>query len=285
MEAATKEKIIKYYDLSEKDYRLIWHLDQCMAMHYGFWDRNVRSLREALIRQNAVLAERAKISKSDRVLDAGCGVGGSSIYLAKNIGCRVTGITLSNKQVSLAKENAKINKVDGLVTFQEMDYMETKFPNESFDIVWGIESICYAPDKLKFIEESFRILKPGGRIIVGDGFIVNEDMVGRDKIEIRKVLDGWFVDSVDSIDTFSRYLRKAGFMNISYEDITKNVMPSSKRLYICSYPAFIWGKIAKLFRQRTDVENAHIITAFYQYKTLKRGLWQYGIFYAEKPKC
>ncbi len=121
---------------------------------------------------NEVMMIAAGIKPDDTVLDAGCGVGGSSIFLASTLGCRVTGITLSERQVNLAIENAKkTENIDGLVDFKVMNYYATDFPDASFDVIWGCESICYADSKEQFIKEAYRLLKPGGRLVVADGFV------------------------------------------------------------------------------------------------------------------
>ncbi|HBC57016.1 MAG TPA: hypothetical protein DCZ03_07620, partial [Gammaproteobacteria bacterium] len=84
-----RDEIVDYYDNCEMDYKVLWRLDRCLAMHYGYWDETTERVSEALIRENQILAERAKITESDIVLDAGCGVGGSAIWLANEIGSTV----------------------------------------------------------------------------------------------------------------------------------------------------------------------------------------------------
>lgn len=99
MKSSYDEKVAEYYDVCEGDYRFLWHLDNEMAMHYGFWLPGVHRVRTALAKENQVLAEISNITEQDYVLDAGCGVGGSAIYLARNLRCQVAGITLSDSQV------------------------------------------------------------------------------------------------------------------------------------------------------------------------------------------
>ena len=82
MDHARKQKIIQYYETCEGNYRNWWDLDRSLAMHAGFWDAKTKTLHEALINENKILASIAHIKAGDYVLDAGCGVGGSSIYLA-----------------------------------------------------------------------------------------------------------------------------------------------------------------------------------------------------------
>lgn len=277
-----KKDIVNYYNTCEIDYKLFWDLDRSMAMHAGYWDKTTTSLSEALVKENEILAQWAYISKKDMVLDAGCGIGGSSIYLAKHIGCRVTGITLSQKQADTARQKALQHGVSELAHFEVADYCNTPFPNGSFDVVWGLESICHTADKSRFINEAFRILKSEGRIIVADGFASKEHYTPKERHGMKKWLKGWAVDSLDTITAFEQHLLNAGFKEISYRNITKNVMPSSKRLYWISFPAYILSKLGEWVKLRIPVQTENIKGAFYQYKTLNANLWSYGVFIAKK---
>ena len=90
----SSDEIVHYYDDTISQYRRIWKLNENMAMHYGFWMKDVRNFGAALAKQNEITASRANIQAGEVVLDAGCGVGGSSVFLARR-GCEVKGITLS----------------------------------------------------------------------------------------------------------------------------------------------------------------------------------------------
>src|SRR6266498_828234 len=166
----TNEDISRYYDLSETHYRRVWDLDKSRSLHYGYWDKSVKNFHEALLNINKVLAEYAEIKGGEKVLDAGCGVGGSSLWLAKEKNCKVTGISLNEKQVYKANAFAKKYGLADKVLFEQKDYTNTFFPANLFDVVWAIESVCYANDKTTFLKEAYRILKPGGRLIIADFF-------------------------------------------------------------------------------------------------------------------
>lgn len=107
------------------------------------------------------------IGKEVKVLDVGCGVGGTSRYLAKNLGpkAEVTGITLSPNQVARAQELAAEQEVPN-AKFTVMNALEMDFPDNSFDVVWACESGEHMPDKKKYIEEMMRVLKPGGKFVM-----------------------------------------------------------------------------------------------------------------------
>jgi cyclopropane fatty-acyl-phospholipid synthase-like methyltransferase len=78
------QSIVDYYQATEKTYNIHWNVKSNLAIHHGYWDDKVKSFLESLLRMNEVMAEAAGVTYSDRVLDAGCGVGGSSIFLGQN---------------------------------------------------------------------------------------------------------------------------------------------------------------------------------------------------------
>ncbi len=229
-----------------------------------------------------MLATHAKITKDDLVLDAGCGVGGSSIWLAKNIGCKVVGISLSDNQVKHAISFAKKENITGLVTFAKKDFTATGFDDASFDVVWGLESVCHAPDKKLFINEAKRILKKDGRIVVAD-FFKKDKLAGTEAALIKRWAHGWAIDDFATVESFSQQLEEAGFINITCKDASSNILPSAKRLYRSYFIGVIAALIYRLFnRKATTLGKNNVDTAMLQYKTLKKDLWKYAIFSAEK---
>src|SRR5262249_35256079 len=155
------ERIHAYYDETWGDYRWLWLSPRNYAIHFGYWDESTRTHAESLLNMNRALAERIGILPGQHVLDAGCGVGGSALWLARACHVHVTGITLVASQVAPARRFAQAQPH---VTFEQQDYAHTTFPDASFDVVWAVESACHAPDKRAFIQEARRLLRPGGRL-------------------------------------------------------------------------------------------------------------------------
>ena len=229
-----------------------------------------------------VMADAAGIKEGDKVLDAGCGVGGSSIWLAELRGCSVTGISLNANQVKKATEYAREAGLSDRVQFEQKDYCHTGYAGNSFDVIWAIESVCYANDKTAFIREASRLLKKGGRLIVADFFKAG-NLEGKDAEDVQKLAHGWAVNDFATEEDFRRQLTAAGYQNIQVQDIGEAILPSVKRLYR-SY--FIGKPIAVLYglfnRKTSSLSKGNVETAWYQYHTFKKGLWKYLIFVGEK---
>jgi tocopherol O-methyltransferase len=271
------QRIVEYYRDTENAYKDSWDLNNSLAIHYGYWDEKVKSFPQSLIRMNEVMIEAANIQSSDTVLDAGCGVGGSSIFIAGSVGATVTGITLSERQVQQARANAGKKGVATLTNFEVMNYCATSFPDASFDVVWGCESICYADNKEQFIREAFRLLKPGGRLVVADGFVTAFE--NNDNPIIRQWLDGWLVNYLETPQRFSGFMETAGFNNIHYRNISSEASHSSRRLYRFYFLASLylaWKKI-NFSKPATAMQKQNIKACKFQYKGMKKGLWQYGL--------
>ena len=278
----TNHDIERYYDLSEVHYRKFWRLGKSRSLHYGYWDASTKNFHDALLNINRKLAAEINISSHDHVLDAGCGIGGSCIWLAKNVGCTALGISLSRKQIAQAKHLVAELNLDKQVTFFERDYTATGFPDASFDVVWAIESVCYIPDKSLFAKEAFRVLRKGGRLVIAD-FFKTDNLNEHDSDLVKRWANGWAIEDYVTEESFVKQLRESGFLNIRFINITSAIMRSARRLYRAYFigiiPAFIYRVIHP---GATVLARNNVDTAYLQYKTLKKGLWKYGIVTAYK---
>lgn len=278
----TNKDIARHFDFCEAHYRVWWNLKESKSMHFGYWDKSTRNLHAALMKINKVMSQKAGIKEHHHVLDAGCGVGGSSLWLAKNIGCHVTGITLSEKQRAQAEVSAANFGLADKAQFFQRDYLDTGFPDESFDVVWAIESVCYAESKHSFLKEASRLLKPGGVVIVAD-FFKRAGLEGNDKKAIDDMAYGWAITDFSTIEDFTHFAIQEGLQNAHAEDISVAVTPSARKLYRYSIPGMVITKIYDVLFHATELSKYHARTVNIQYPALKRGLWKYYLFTAQKP--
>ncbi len=284
MRTFSNQEVESYYDQTEIHYRRFWKLDKIMSLHYGVWDASTKSLAEAMLNTNKQLMLRAGIQKEHHVLDAGCGVGGSSIYMAKHVGCKATGITLSKKQTVTAANYAAREGVSDLVDFQQQDYTNTNFPDGSFDIAWGLESTSTATSKPALFKEMHRVLKPGGKFIVGD-FYKTRDYGIEEDADMQMMLNGWAIADIGTLDQFLKDGEEAGFTLVSIQDYTKDIKRSVNVMYYAYLAGGWYSRLYNFLNKNTrPFARDHYKTAKAQYKAYKKGLWCYHHMVFQKNK-
>lgn len=116
------------------------------------------------------LAELAGITADDVVLDAGCGMGGPARVLAKEYGCFVHGIDMTDSYLETAELMNEVTQMSDKVSLKKGDVTDIRFDDDTFDVVWTQHAAQSIPDKAKFFSEAARVLKPGGRFVVHDLF-------------------------------------------------------------------------------------------------------------------
>jgi len=275
-------EINNYYDECHIDYKRIWGTDKTFCIHYGYYDDKHKNHFDAQINMIKVVSEVAKIKDGFKVLDAGCGIGGTSIWIAKNYKTNVNGININNNQIKKAKDIANNERLKGDINFLNKDFTNTGIAKSSFDAVIFLESGCYADDKKDIITEAYRLLKKGGKLVVADGFLKKENLDQSEEKIMKNWLDGWMVPNLASVRGFNSNLKTAGFSLIEFKDIKKNVYPSSVKLYRSGMLLYPFGKILEYIGVRSKSQTKNIISTIYQHIGLKKDLWTYGIYSATK---
>lgn len=275
--------IAEYYDTTQVHYKKWWNLKKSLSLHYGIWTSQTRSFPEALENTNRIMMEAVDVPEKARVLDAGCGVGGAAFFLHKHRKARVTGITISKEQLQLAQESARqLGLSSEAVNFLRMDYTQTDFDNDVFDVVWACESSSSALDKSAFIRETARVLKRNGRLILSDFFLSDQDQKDP-RHWMKKWGETWGISSFVSTDSFSRDLRNAGFSRIEVIDYTDQIHKSARRMYLASIIGMIPSEIYNaLHADVSRFARTHYKCGYYQYMALKEHLWKYKVILAEK---
>jgi cyclopropane fatty-acyl-phospholipid synthase-like methyltransferase len=243
------------------------------AFHLGLDDGTCATRDDALAASNAYLADRGQVTRGTFVLDAGCGVGGSSMWLARHLEARVVGITIAPEQVALATGLAAEAGLAHLASFHEMDFAATSFPGASFDVVWNIESMCHAFDKPAYLRHVHELLKPGGRFVCLDMFSAE----GCDEAVVRAMCDNWSLPSLPSIESVRGGLSDAGFAQVESEDLTARVLRPVAALEAMANNARQLLRIEKAMQGTCSaVHEAHVKGALACAEGVRSGTFRYG---------
>jgi len=220
----------RYYEEAGPDYAA-W--SPHFNMHFGFFRRGMNPFnREAMLEQmNREIQCRLHLDHESRarILDMGCGLSGTLRSFARRLPhADLHGITLVQWQLEQGRILNRSDSQTRRITLTLADYEATAFSSASFDAVCAIESSCYArgANKAAFLRESHRLLRPGGRIAVADGFLGPGKLRGPQKRTLRKLCDCWAINTIGEVDSFARELERLRFRDIVVEQMQWRVTPS-----------------------------------------------------------
>lgn len=193
-------------------------------MHHGYYAVGASLDHDAMLDAMVDHAVDAlQLPDAPRIADMGCGYGATANRIAHTVrGARIDGYTFVEEQVDYANAHA----VPG-VAVHRRDYRHTGAPDAAYDGVMFLESICYASgdDKADVIAEAARILRPGGRVLIADGFVLGQPdaLVG---LLLAWVAGGWAVGSFPHLTPFLAALDAAGFDDVRVERASLRIAPT-----------------------------------------------------------
>jgi ubiquinone/menaquinone biosynthesis C-methylase UbiE len=220
------------------------------------------------------------ITKDHKVLDIACGSGTSALALAKEFGCNVVGIDLSEMNLEKARASAKEERLENLVEFKISDAEKIDLPSETFDFVVCECALCTFPDTETAVKEMFRVLKPGGKVGITDVIIERELPESLNNI-VSMVL---CIAGARSRDGYVDILMDGGFKSIEYEDqshYVDDLLEKAKKLVVG------WDLLNKITDSGVDKifditpEKAKELLEL-GFEELEKGTFGYGMFTGSK---
>ena len=227
---AGSDSFQRYYEEAGPDYAA-W--SPAFNMHFGFFRRGMNPLdREAMLEQmNLEVLDRLRLDRESeaRVLDMGCGLGATLRCFARNLPmARLQGITLVPWQLEQGRRLNEQCVAGESIKLLLGDYERTDLGPGSFDGICAIESSCYSGggNKAAFLREAHRLLRPGGRLVVADGFVGLGAWRGPQRAIFRRLCDCWAIDTFADMGEFARAMEQIGFREIAVESVQSRVTPS-----------------------------------------------------------
>lgn len=221
----------QYYREAGPDYAA-WSRE--FNMHFGYYRAGANPLdREAMLEQmNAEVLARLQLDGIDaaRLLDLGCGLGATLRSFARRLpGADLVGLTRVPWQVERARALNEAAGCGERVCVLDGDYEDSVLPSSSFDGVYALESSCHAhgADKGILLEEAHRLLRPGGRLVVADGFLASDRFISPLQRRIyRKLCECWVIEELAQLHQFTSRLEQLGFKETTVEHLQMRVAPS-----------------------------------------------------------
>ncbi|AFZ43592.1 Methyltransferase type 11 [Halothece sp. PCC 7418] len=228
------EKEIKdFYDASSSLWENIWG----EHMHHGYYGRsgkNKVSRRQAQIDLIEELLAWGNLSQSEtppqNILDVGCGIGGSTLYLAQKFNATAQGVTLSPEQAKRGTERATEANLADRARFQVANALDLPFADQTFDFLWSLESGEHFPDKAKFLQEAYRVLKPGGKLLMATWCHRPTDSLAGElttdeKQHLAEIYRVYCLPYVISLPEYRAIAQEVGFQEIKCDDWSQAVDP------------------------------------------------------------
>jgi cyclopropane fatty-acyl-phospholipid synthase-like methyltransferase len=228
---SVETEVRDYYDLNTA----LWFKREreSHAIHRAVWGPGVASTSDAFhFLDRMVLAEVTALQDSGRfagplhVLDLGCGVGGSLIFLASHTNARATGVTLSGVQASYAAARIDAARLADRVACLTTSFLALPASLDPAHLAFSIEAFVHGPDPAAYFESAGRQILPGGILLVCDDFLTAralKDVTSRDARTIGEVRDGWLAQSLITLDEANALAGRAGFSLIKNIDLTPSL--------------------------------------------------------------
>jgi MPBQ/MSBQ methyltransferase len=282
------DTVAEAYDRWTED-RLLERLwgDHVHLGHYGDppRHRDFRAAKESFVHELVRWSGLDHLPKGSRVLDVGCGIGGSARILAAHYGFDVLAISISPAQIARARELTPADPPG--CRFAVMDALCLDLPDHGFDAVWSVEAGPHMPDKQRYADEMLRVLKPGGLVVVadwnrrdpGDG-----PMSAAERWVMQQLLDQWAHPEFASIRSLQAHLEGspwAGGIRVSTADWTRATLPSwvDSILEAVRRPDAVLGLGPRAVLQGLR-EVPTLLLMDWAFRT---GLMQFGVFRGTKP--
>jgi len=216
-----------YYESNTRLFLALGIGGRTLAIRRAVWAAGVRSLEDAVNYVNSLVAAEARTCAGApgqgelRVLDIGCGVGGSLFFLAGVVETPMKGIgvTISPRQAGIARGQARLRGLSARCSFIAADFARlTGLP--SFHLAFAIESFVHFTSPAEFFWAAARTIAPGGRLIVIDDFLVQERHSARERVLVDAFRNGWLLPSLCTVRRADHSAAQCGLRLVEDRDLS-----------------------------------------------------------------
>ena len=259
-------------------------------VHWGYWHDpkefvpGIADYKKAQESMNDEVLSAAYLHDGMKVLDVGCGFGGTIKTLNENYSdMELTGVNIDPRQLEVAGELVK-PRLENRVNWLEADAVDIPLPDSCFDVVLAVECIFHFPSRQRFLSEAARLLKPGGCLVVSDFCGANQVKNDMDRVApksyvrnsfLRRKVRKWFGEGYGELGAepgtdppYRQMARNSGLELTLVRDITTNTLPTYDQIL----------HFIRKVKKKTDIDTGSFIKSTYFLKWVsKLGLLRYVI--------
>jgi tocopherol O-methyltransferase len=268
-------KVGSFYDLGSPLYLQVYGLH----IHDGYYITGKETKQEAQENLTRLLVEKAGIRNGAKILDVGCGVGGSSIWMSENLSATTIGITISPVQVEIARKLAKEKSVNS--KFLLMNAEEMQFDG-TFDVIWLVAAATHFLDQAKFVKLATKSLNTGGKFIIFDWMLDERVTDSLNDRYVKPVAEKMFLASLYPMSKYTKWFIENEYRIIYSEDVTNHTIKTwDDALSVIKKPGNL--KLAVHIKKEEMLEILNFFTSISAMRAaMKKHRLIAGIIIAEK---
>ncbi len=280
MNTTLNQRIGHFYDRSTP----IWLDTWGEHMHHGYYGVDGlarKDHRQAQVDLVEEMLHWGQVQQASRILDAGCGVGGSARYLAKRFGATALGLTLSPVQAEQARQYTQRADLQHSVHFQVRDMMTLGTDDGSFDLVWSMESAEHILDKQLLFNLFYERLAPGGKFLMATWCHrpTPPSLSGNEQGLLEKIYRLYHLPPMVARTQLVEYATAAGFTAVKSVDWSRSVAPFWKAVI---HTALRWSSVGGLLRAGwPTIKGAWAMR--YMSQGYRRGVLEFAVVQGQKP--
>jgi sarcosine/dimethylglycine N-methyltransferase len=266
-----------YYNSEDAD-NFYFHVWGGEDIHIGLYRGPEDAIKDASERTVAFMADRIKDKVSApgaRVVDLGAGYGGAARWLAKQYGCHVLALNLSEAENERDRQMNREQGVDNLIEVVDGSFEQVPAENGTFDAAWSQDAILHSGHRDKVMDEVDRVLKPGGEFVFTDPMQADDCPEG----VLQPVLDRIHLSSLGSFAFYREQARRLGWEEVEIVDMTEQLVSHYGRVaaVLRAERASLTGKVSDAYIDRMLQGLQHWVDAG------SNGYLAWGVMHFRKP--
>lgn len=196
-------------------------------LNFGLWDEGVTDYVAAAENLVRTLGAKAGFTSESRVMDVACGMGTQDVFLVKTFGCEIDAVDITWKHVERARRRAAEAGLSDRIRVHHESGTKVPFPDATFTHVLCVEGAEHIDTREAFMREAFRVLKPGGVLMLADYTITRPMRNGFERSVLWLTCAAWAVPkpNVQTGAELQRTIESIGFKNVTVEYVGAKTIP------------------------------------------------------------